>query len=236
MRRRPAVDLILLLLCLFAAPQDALSGTLGDLPLVEVPAAEPRGDVLAVFYSGDGGWARLDRGVSQALTAHGTPAVGVDSRRYFSTRRDPDGSARDLDRILRHYLAAWKRERVLLIGYSFGADVMPFLASRLPPDLAGRIELVALIGASHSASFELHLTDWLFGSRDGRPVLPEVRKLAGRRLLCIYGKEEDDTLCPDLGPGLGRRVPLAGGHHFAGAYETIGALLLREAGLEETGR
>src|SRR6185295_7378517 len=128
-------------------------------------------------------------------------------------------------------LAAWKREKVLLIGYSFGADVLPFLASRLPPDLLGRVELIGLIGASHMASFEFHLTDWLLGSRDGRPVLPEVRKLAGRRLLCIYGQKEDDTLCPNLGQDLGRAAQLPGGHHFGGAYETIAALLLRDADL-----
>jgi|SRR6185436_7556189 len=231
MRRRPAIKLFLSLLCLLAAGAASAQGAPADLPLVEVQAPRPGGDTLAVFYSGDGGWARLDRGVSRALAAHGTPTVGVDSRRYFWTPRDPDGSARDLTRILHHYLPAWKREKILLIGYSFGADVLPFLANRLPPDLLARVELIGLIGASHMATFEFHLTDWLVGGRNERPVLPEVRKLAGRRLLCIYGRKEDDTLCPNLGQDLGKTAPLPGGHHFGGAYETIAALLLREVDL-----
>jgi hypothetical protein len=30
-----------------------------------------------------------------------------------------------------HYLEAWKKDRVILVGYSFGADVMPFVLERL---------------------------------------------------------------------------------------------------------
>lgn len=202
-----------------------------DLPLVEVPAQAPGQGrrELAVILSGDGGWAGLDREVAGALSARGVPVVGLNSLQYFWTPRRPEGAARDLERILRHYLAAWKREDVLLIGYSLGADVLPFLANRLPADLLGRVRMIALLGPSHTANFEFHVAEWLGGGDPGLPVLPEVKKLAGRLLLCLHGRKEDDSLCPDLPAGLGKSVELPGAHHFGGDYEAVAGLILREA-------
>ncbi|HEX9942714.1 MAG TPA: AcvB/VirJ family lysyl-phosphatidylglycerol hydrolase [Thermoanaerobaculia bacterium] len=205
-------------------------GAVEDLPLVEVPARGTAGDALAVILSGDGGWAGLDREVAGALAGRGVPVVGLNSLQYFWTARTPEGAARDLERLLRHYLAAWKRRQALLIGYSLGADVLPFLANRLPADLLDRVRLIVLLGPSRSASFEFHLGDWLgVGGDPGRPVLPEVRKLNGLPLLCLYGKEEDDSLCPLIVPPLGKAVALAGAHHFGGRYDAVADLILAEA-------
>jgi type IV secretory pathway VirJ component len=211
-----------------AAPPPAAG--VKDLPLVEVPARQA-GDAMAVILSGDGGWAGLDKDVAGALSARGVPVAGLDSLRYFWTSRTPDILARDLERVLRHYLAAWNRREALLIGYSFGAEVLPFAASRLPADLLNRVRLVTLIAPGPSASFEFHLTDWLGGGGQGQPVLPEVKKLGGRSLLCLYGKDEDDSLCPRIGPPLGRAVALPGGHHFGGRYDTIADVILKQANI-----
>ena len=208
------------------------AGTAGvrDLPLVEVPAKGTAGDTFAVILSGDGGWAGIDREVAGALAGRGIPVVGLNSLQYFWKPRDADGTARDLERLLRHYLAAWSQQKVLLVGYSLGADVLPFLAARLPADLLARVELIVLIGPSPKASFEFHLGDWLhMGADRGEPVLPEVKKLNGHPLLCLYGKEETDSLCPQIVPPLGKTVALAGAHHFGGRYDTLADLILAEA-------
>ncbi|MEJ1962513.1 MAG: AcvB/VirJ family lysyl-phosphatidylglycerol hydrolase [Gammaproteobacteria bacterium] len=102
---------------------------LADLPVIEVPAsgvAATGGDQFAVLLSGDGGWAGLDKEVAGALSAQGVPVAGVDSLRYFWKSRTPAGLATDIDRIIRYYAYQWKKKRVLLIGYSQGADVLPF--------------------------------------------------------------------------------------------------------------
>jgi type IV secretory pathway VirJ component len=211
------------------APAAAPLPPVDDLPLVEVPAKQPAGDLLAVMVSGDGGWAGIDHDVANVLASKGVPVVGLNSLQYFWSARTPDGAAADLQRIARHYLGAWGKQQLLLVGYSLGADVLPFMAGRLPPDLLGRVRLIALLGPSRMTSFEFHLTDWLGGSGGGdRPVLPEVAKLRGRPLLCLYGQEEKDSLCTEIG-GLGKAVALEGSHHFGGDYAALADRILREA-------
>jgi type IV secretory pathway VirJ component len=203
-----------------------MSAGVSDLPLIEVPA-QVAGPLLAVILSGDGGWAGLDREVAQGLTQKGLPVVGLDSLQYFWNARTPQGAAADLARILRHYLAAWNRQQVLMIGYSLGADVLPFMVDRLPADLQSRIRLIALLAPSRKASFEFHLTDWLGNGGGDLPVLPEVAKLRGKPLLCLYGDTETDTLCTEIG-NLGKAISFHGSHHLGGDYGTVAERILQE--------
>jgi type IV secretory pathway VirJ component len=193
-----------------------------DLPLIEVPAALGRGDRLAVILSGDGGWASIDRSLGEALAAEGIPVVGWNSLQYFWTPKTPETGSADLERILRHYLDAWGRKRVLLIGYSMGAEALPFYYGGLPEELRQAVDGVVLLGPGKRASFEFHLTYWLGGSdASGREVLPELGRIPASKLLCVYGEEEREGLCAELTPDAGRSLPLKGAHHFGGEYKAI---------------
>lgn len=210
-----------------SGPQSSIE--LGGLPLVEVSASGEATKLLAVFISGDGGWAGLDRTVSGQLAERGIPVVGLNSLKYFWTPRTPDETAKDLERILHDYLQRWSKEKVVLIGYSLGADVIPFAATRLPKDLKDRIALVVLIGPSARANFEFHLSDWLGGSsEEGLPTLPEAEKLKGTPLLCFFGTEEDDSICPKLNQEGCRSIVLEGGHHYGGNYDPIVEAIIKE--------
>ena len=193
---------------------------LAGLPVVDMPT--PReGDTFAVMLSGDGGWAGLDKAVASALVAKGVPVVGLDSLRYFWTARTPEGLAADLDRILAYYAAHWHKTRAVLVGYSQGADVLPFAVNRLAERSKQLLAQVVLLAPSQKASFEFHASHWLGAEDDGVPVLPEARRLDAAKTLCLYGDEDDDALCPQVAPDHVRAVRLPGGHHFNGAYETL---------------
>ena len=138
---------------------------LGDLPVVEVPAkpdAAPS-DAFAIMMSGDGGWAGIDQDIAAALTAKGIAVVGLDSLRYYWTARTPQGVAADTDRLIRYYLAHFGKKRVLLIGYSQGADVLPFAVNRLPAATKAVVSLMAILGMSEHALFEFHVSSWISG-------------------------------------------------------------------------
>jgi type IV secretory pathway VirJ component len=189
-------------------------------------------DVLAVVLSGDGGWASIDREVGGALAKHGVAVVGFDSLQFFWSKRTPDDSAQALTRVVSHYLGAWHKQRAALIGYSRGADVLPFMASRLPAELRSRVALIALLGPARSVDFEFHLSDWLGdgSDADALPTAPEVAKLRGTKLLCIYGRDEGESLCRDLDPALATRDERPGDHHFGGDYESVAQAIVTALG------
>ena len=203
--------------------------SLADLPLVEVRAKKP-GSVYAVLLSGDGGWAGLDKKVAAALAENGVDVVGVDSLRYFWSERTPQGLARDVDRIVRFYAAQWRKTGVILIGYSQGADVLPFAINRMPPASRRLVTHTVLMALSQKASFEFHVSNWAGSDDDDAlPIRPEALKLSAGKTLCLYGQEEKDSLCPQLPPVNVQARALAGGHHFDGEYDKLAALILQHA-------
>jgi type IV secretory pathway VirJ component len=214
---------------------------LGDLPLIEVPAQSPAAqptdaqataapsDAFAIIMSGDGGWAGLDQDIAAALSARGIPVVGLDSLRYYWTARTPQGVAADTDRMIRYYLSHFGKKRVLLIGYSQGADVLPFAVNRLPPAAKAQVALTAILGMSEHALFEFHVSSWISDDASGPLTLPEVNRLTGTPVLCIYGEDEHDSLCPKLDPLKFKVVKVKGGHHFDGNYAGLANDILAAA-------
>jgi type IV secretory pathway VirJ component len=192
--------------------EPAAPDSLADLPLVLAQA--PPGPLLAVILTGDGGWAPADRSLTAALVRRNVAVVGLDSPRYLARDPTPDAAAGDLARILRHFLPAWHRERVVIVGYSRGADIGPFMVARLPAELRERVALTALLGPGEWASFKHGLLDILHDhSRSGLPVSSEVARLRGKAVLCIYGSRDRGAICPSLQQaGLARTVIRNGGH------------------------
>jgi type IV secretory pathway VirJ component len=204
---------------------------LGNLPVVELAArvGAPPTDLLAIILSGDGGWAGLDKEVAQALAEHGIPVAGLDSLRYFWSARTPQGLAGDIDRMIRYYLEHFGKQRVLLIGYSQGADVLPFAVNRLATATRARIALGVLMGMSEHAVFEFHVSNWISNDNSGPATMPEVNRIAGIPILCIFGEGDNDSLCPKLDAAKVRIVKLPGGHHFNGDYAGLAREILAAA-------
>ena len=217
--------LVILLTLLFSVA--AVSAASAKLPLVEVPATAGSSDTLVVFVSGDGGWAAIDRGISGVLASNGMPVVGLNALQYFWTKRTPETASHDLATVIERYLGTWHKSRVLLVGYSRGADVLPVMVSRLPAEMQARIRMLVLLGLSPKVELEFHVSDWMRNSSGGLAVKPEVDKLVSQRILCLYGQDDHDSLCPELnGRPLIDVVMLQGAHHFDGGYEKLGHLIL----------
>jgi len=201
-----------------------------DLPLVEFLASDTSEEFLAVHISGDGGYGVTDKGISNGLASKGIPVIGLNSLKYFWKRRTSEEASRDLERILRYYLNSWEKKKVILIGYSLGADVLAFMVNRLPEELRSKIQLAVLLGPSHEVDFEFHLTNWVGGSQGKKalPVKPEVEKLKGMKILCFYGEGDKDTICPELDTSLATVIPEKGGHRVRSNYDPIVQKILEE--------
>ena len=210
-----------------AAPK-APSEDLSDLPL-HIVAPKASATTLVLLLSGDGGWVAIDRRIADDLSARAVFVVGVDSRSYLMKARTPDEVARDMARVIRHYAAQLNVQRVAVVGYSRGADMAPFVVNRLPQTLRSEMALVALLGPAERASFQFHWADLLSETSkpSDAPILPELERLRGTPVLCVYGKDEKESLCRLADTSAVHVDKRTGRHHFDGDYDTVAAEILR---------
>lgn len=217
----------------------ALSGQNDDdSPVVEVPAEGPsKGDYFVLFLTGDGGWAQLDKELAQHFSAQGINVLGFDSLSYFWRQRTPEETAADISALISSYQAKWQKQQVVLVGYSFGADVLPFVVANLPKEQQAMVSHMVLLGLSRFAHFEFYLTNWLssetrasqFATQD---VLKTIPSIAG---LCVQGAEDEESICGQLQLPNIKSVTLPGDHHFDEDYDSLARIILavlsgREAG------
>ena len=211
-----------------SASHNPASASVDDLPLNLVTNAQaPRSNTMAVMYSGDGGWAGLDRDMAARLAASGIPVVGVDSLDYFWIAKSPVQAGSDLGRIISHFSQQWQRPKVILLGYSFGADDLLFIVNAMPPTLKPAIARMSMLGLDQSADFQFHLASWLdVSGANSLPTVPEIAGTRGISMQCIRGEQESDSACTAIPPGIAREVVLPGGHHFGGNADALVAAVL----------
>jgi len=205
---------------------------LADLPLVELPAGARGDGPFAILYSGDGGWRDLDRSLADVLAGRGMPVVGVDLLHYYWKPRPPAQAANDLARIIRHYQEAWGRRQVVLIGFSLGANVLPFLVNRLPEEQRAAVRLVSLLSPERTTTFEVDPKNWLHLATHGdmTPIGPELQRLPRALVQCVYGEAEADQSLCTTPAALGMRVlRKSGDHHFDYDYGRLADDILSAA-------
>lgn len=199
-----------------------------DIPgwLIESPAAGAS-RTLAVVFSGDGGWRDLDKSIAEALHDRGVNVLGWDCLRYFWSTKTPEQLAKDLDERIRRGMRDWHVDEVVVIGYSFGADALPFAYNRLPEATRSRVRLMSLLGLSDSADFEFHVTGWLGAeSDDALPTLPELAEVPAAKVQCFYGEEDEDEMCSRLAARGVEVIRTSGSHHFDGDYAALAVRIL----------
>ncbi len=89
-------------------------------------------------------------------------------------QKTPQQTANDLVAVLNTFMDKWHVSKVALIGYSFGACVLPFVYNRLPSTLRSHVVLIALLGFAILADFEIQVYDWL-GLPSGPEAVPVAR-------------------------------------------------------------
>lgn len=212
-------------------------------PGVAPPAGKD--DVLTILYSGDGGWADLDKQLGTVFAARGIPVLGINSFKYFWRDRSPDVAAQQLDTLITTGLAKYHRQRIWLVGFSFGADALPSLIDRLPASTRARITQLVLLSPSRDLTFEIQFEGYMmaqgrikalvktvaekFNQVPHYPTLPRVAALHDQfPVACYYGLDDKaDSLCTE--PGLPSWVQVdgkPGGHHFKEGYLALAEQML----------
>lgn len=207
------------------------SGDLSDLPLTITAATGNNfSDIMGVFISGDGGWKDFDQKICNGLASNGIPVAGLNALKYFWKARTPEGASWDLSRILQAYEQTWGKKEVVLIGYSWGAEVLPFLFNRLSDEQKKRVKGIVLLSPADKTVFEYRVV-FLLHQNGGNAslVAPELKKMYNYRTLFIFGSDENTSWVKPLLKDNFQIKTLKGGHHYNGdtglVSEAIGKFL-----------
>lgn len=120
----------------------------------------------------------------------------------------------------------WKRDSVVLAGYSFGADVMPFVCNYSGEPFTKKVKHIVLMLPYTSTDFEIHLTEMMgIATHDAYSVVDEVNKLT-KPILFIVGTEKGQFPVHTLTNRNYEVITEGGGHHFDDQPGKVAALVL----------
>ncbi|MDP9076781.1 MAG: virulence factor [Bacteroidota bacterium] len=192
------------------------------MPVIITKAKTDRQDKFVLFISGDGGWNDFSKKVVDSYTAEGFNVIALNSFKYFWKKKTPQETANDIAGLLNAYVNEWHKQKVIICGFSFGADVTPFIYMHLPNELKNKITLVQLISPSSSTDFEIHMTDMFSSGNKARTMnVASSARLIDIPVICYYGEEETEKPLSVVKKANFRMVILPGDHHYAKSYTEI---------------
>jgi len=216
--------------------------TRGPLDLrVFAPTAQRSGDdtrPLVLLLSGEGGWRSFDDALAAMLTDAGYWVGGFDAMRYFwKAQEDRVALGRDVRSCIASLAARAGRggdAGVFLAGFSFGADLAPWVASS--EGIRERVRGLVMISPDETGSLEFRVSELLgFEVKDHTfSVAEALRSSAGIPVLLLHGENDTKSAASALVASASEpkrlvTVPDAN-HHFTGQEEKLRAQLL--AGIE----
>lgn len=185
----------------------------GELPVKEWRSNSKTPFVL--YLSGDGGINQFSQNLCNHIHQAGYSVTAINSKSYFWHKKTPEQTASDIARYLNKQFNSRQNQNLVLIGYSFGADVLPFIIHKLPAIIKGKLLTTVLISPSPTTDFEIHWTD-IFGNPNKRSmnVVAEINKGGIQKLVTIFGEDENGFPLNKIKNQEFLNVVLPGGHHY----------------------
>jgi type IV secretory pathway VirJ component len=200
-----------------ASQSEKKAGDISNLPLIITAAKVSNPDApVALLISGDGGWYWFEQSLANHLAGMGIPTVGIDSRKYLWSHKTPEKVTSDIESALKHYASSWGKSKFLLAGYSYGAEIVPFIIRRVDEDFRLRIEAAVLLSPDVSTDFEVHLSNMVgIGNKQNTyDVAAEISDITGTKVLAIFGEDEKSRLPVRIAGSRTIIKFIPGDHHY----------------------
>ncbi|MDO7836803.1 AcvB/VirJ family lysyl-phosphatidylglycerol hydrolase [Sphingobium sp. HBC34] len=208
-----------------------IGGPLFDIRRADTRVRPPQPHAVALYLSGDMGFhAGLGPAIADRLTRRGIPVVAGNSLHFFRTRRTPEEAGAMIAQGLRRAIAIDPGARLLLIGQSFGADVIAPSLPYVPAALRRRIAFIGLIVPGATRQWRASPSEIFSLTEPEEDATTAARRLSWAPLLCIQGAEEPASLCPALGQANATRLTLPGGHPLHHDADAVSGALLHAIG------
>lgn len=186
-------------------------------PFVSMPAQGTTHEerYAAVLLSGDMGLhSGLGGQLATRLAEHGIATVGVNSLDYFKVRRTPQEVSSMLADAMHRAMALGHTDRVVVLGQSFGSDMVHVGLEHLPPEIRRHVALVVLTVPTRTVFLRVSPLEWLDETAPDAPAIASARKLDWVPVVCIRGRDEQDSLCPLLHLPRLTQIVLPGDHYL----------------------
>lgn len=186
-----------------------------NLPIFIYPAKHTEAKKLLIFLSGDGGWIKFEDELSVLFAESGFYTIGINSRDYFWKQKTPEEAKNDILHLIRKYALLYKTNQIYLCGYSFGADVVPFIYNRLPYRTKRHVVALEMLSPYSTTAFKVHFSDLTNISADNYPykVDKEIEKI-NVPIFCFYGIQEEDKPLQLIKKPNFMLDSLQGDHHY----------------------
>jgi len=190
-----------------------------DLPIQTLKGSDPS-KPLILYLSGDGGWNKFSTSFINTLNKQGYSVVALNSRSYFWKKKTPSKAAEEITMLIDRYLKYWKASSFVLIGYSFGADVAPFIQTNFNPYIMDNLKHTVLMSPSEKTDFEIHVLGMLGFSNSGESVPNQINKLS-KPVTIVLGTEEKDFPLTSILLKHYQTIKIEGGHHYDGHIDEL---------------
>ena len=219
-------SLLILFVILFWYPPDLFSQSqISQLPVIVLTGSDTTLPLI-LYISGDGGWNKFSSSFMDTMNKKGYPVVGLNAKEYFWHRKDATVTAKDVAYLISACMTTMKLKKVVMIGYSMGADVMPFVVTRCKKEIHDKLKYVVLMSPSATTDFEVHVADILgIGNASGQSVAAEINKIS-QPILIVFGQNENAFPMKAITIKNYKVNKLPGGHHYDGNPAAVCNLIL----------
>jgi len=185
--------------------------------LVYAPKSGDAGATPVIFFSGEAGWRPLQQDTASYLASTGRIVLGIDGRSYFDSLIPAKDLADDLAQFrafLNERAGRPKEAPIILIGFSWGSGMVPYVLNRTGVRGARGAVLIAP-GRKGAARFRVGIQLKLDSPPgEGFAVEDELRRLPPIPVVVMKGTLDEDSDAEALAKvlrGPHKYVPVAGG-------------------------
>ncbi|WP_173780618.1 AcvB/VirJ family lysyl-phosphatidylglycerol hydrolase [Frigoriflavimonas asaccharolytica] len=177
-----------------------------------------------IFYiSGDGGFNTFSQSMGKDLHNLGYDVFALDTKDYFWQNKSPQEASEDTEKFLKKMTKHRDNKKVILIGYSYGAEVAPFIYNRFDDDFKENISKLIIIGPTAVNDFKIHLDEYVFKPvQYGYSVVKEVNKLGSLPFTLVVSDDEVNAFPKNkITLKSYEYMHLAGSHDFSGNTQMV---------------
>ncbi len=200
------------------------------MPLIE-SASDTGPGYYVLFLTGNGGWRDLAQAVTGYLNEKNVSVLAVNTKKYLWKKKEPEQIALDLEALIDKYDIKWGKSKVVLLGYSMGAEVLPFAVNCMKDSYLHLLDDMILIGPWQKATFKVNLLDYVTELNRGTDIYTELQKMkiGAGYIIC---DDNQMSICHKDLDGVMDHDFLGGGHHFGKDYNALSKLIGRRLNLE----